>query len=141
MPNLTTKLDLTSTTIQIRSDDAKSNFMSFDHKWEATSAIRIHAKVTKAEDFDELFLNLPLLEQDYITVACGNIQFGKELKFYLPDWVFLDSRGRTLEESVAMVVIELVTGISPDECQSLFNVEITFVDLEPGVEIGFPVLD
>lgn len=141
MPNLTTKLDLTSTTIQIRSDDAKSNFMNFDHDWEAVACILVTASVSKTDSFDEEFKKLPSYQREYLTLVCNNTVFDKEKRYYIPDWVFLEVEGETMKESIENVVIELVTGVKPRVMPNLFTANVTGIEMDIDAEIGFPVLD
>lgn len=141
MPNLTTKMDLTSTTIQIRSDDAKSNFMNFGHSWEAVSAIGVTAQVVKTEAFQSIFNDLVSYKKDYVNLVCNNTDFNKVKRFYLPDWVFLEVEGDSLEDSVSSVIIELVTGLSPEENHGMFKAIISGIEIDIDAEIGFPVLD
>lgn len=138
MPSITTKQDLTSTTIQIRSDDAKSNFLNFEQRWESTSAIRVFAKINKVSNFDELYQDLTIFEKDYINLVCNSIKFNKPVVYYLPDWIFLSKDGNTVEDVLSKVLVELFTGLG-DESQNLFKIDIIELNLDPGVEIGFPV--
>jgi hypothetical protein len=141
MSNLTTKLDLTSTTIQIRSDDAKSNFMNFEHKWEAVNCIEVKASVTKSEKFDLVYKTLTAYEKEYVNLVCNNTKFGEIRKYYLPDWVFLEVDGETMSESITNVIIEVVTGVNPVNTPGLFVATIDSINLDVDAELGFPVLD
>ena len=138
MPNITTRMGLTSTTIQIRNEDAKSNFMNFEQRWEAAGAIKVTAKINKADNFDDLYESLPLLEKDYINLICNQTKFDTYKTFYIPDWVFLSGSDSTTEEAVCRVVSELFTGLY-DVSKSLFKITVSELDLDPGVEVGFPV--
>lgn len=138
MPSLTTKLDLTSTTIQIRNDDAKSNFLTFEHRWEAAAAIRVVAKINKSEDFDKHFAELPYPDQDYVNLVCNQVTFDKPVTFYLPDWVFLTGDDEPMDVAISNVLVEVFTGLYYDP-NVLFKVDILEADLTPDAEIVFPV--
>lgn len=141
MPNLTTRMDLTSTTIQIRSDDAKSNFMNFDHSWEAVSAIKVSAKVVKTEIFQTVFNTLKAYEKEYINLVCNHTEFDKVKRYYLPDWVFLEGEDDTMEAAVCSVIVEMVTGLRPEDNHGMFKAIVTGIEMDIDAEIGFPVLD
>ena len=138
MPNLTTKMDLTSTTIQIRNDDAKSNFLTFEHRWESTAAIRVVAKINKSEDFDKHFSELPYPDREYVNLVCNQLTFDSPVVFYLPDWVFLTGDDESMGASISNVLVEVFTGLYYDP-NVLFKVDVLEADLDPGAEIVFPV--
>ncbi len=144
MVHMVTRDDLTSTTIQIRGDDTRSNLLMFDTAWEASEGIKVVVRLHKAEDFEEMAEKLFPHQKEYLNAILTSVPFQKTKTFYLPDFAILSSGTcESLNDTLSRIVIELLTGAEADDTamQALFTVEFIGIEMDTDFEVGFPVMD
>lgn len=89
----------------------------------------------------QVFNTLKEYEKEYVNLICNHTEFNKVKRYYLPDWVFLEGEDDTMEAAICSVIVEMVTGLRPEDNHGMFKAIVTGIEMDIDAEIGFPVLD